>query len=153
MPLQALAHLVATCCYLGYMPWAPGSATSLVTAAILFVAPPCSINLTVILSLFFGVVGVWAAHRVQKRGLDPDPAHVVIDEVLGMIVALAAVPQVWWMYLLVFALFRFFDIYKPFPILWVEKSLPGGWGIMMDDVVAGVMARVTVALILLLVHT
>ncbi len=71
---------------------------------------------------------------------DPDPAVVVWDEVVGMLVALTALPPVGLPVALVFIAFRAFDILKPFPIGWLEAHIPGGWGILMDDVVAGLYA-------------
>jgi len=87
------------------------------------------------------VLGVFVAGRVERHSGKHDPQFVVIDEVSGQLIALS-LPFVylnWKSWLLGFILFRVFDIWKPFPARQAE-SLPGGWGIMADDWVAGVYA-------------
>lgn len=119
-----------------------------------------------LLLIFLGLAGVWASHRAADYAGVKDPQFVVIDEVAGQHLALvlplipiampnlqthmdfsiyaifAALSLVNWKYLLAgFALFRIFDIWKPFPIKRLE-NLPGGWGIMADDWLAGVYAAI-----------
>lgn len=86
-------------------------------------------------------LAVWAADRHASAD-NPDPSEVVIDEVMGMVVALAFLPLTPFVLLASFTLFRVFDIAKPFPVRQFEK-LHGGLGIVMDDVMAGVYANVT----------
>jgi phosphatidylglycerophosphatase A len=64
----------------------------------------------------------------------------VIDEVAGMLVALALVPHEIMFYLSAFLLFRLFDIWKPWPISWVDRNIKGGWGVLFDDLIAGLLA-------------
>ncbi len=92
-------------------------------------------------SIALFVIAVWAADRHASSD-NPDPSEVVIDEVMGMVVAVAFLPLTPTVLLASFVLFRVFDIAKPFPVRQFEK-LPGGWGIVMDDVIAGVYANVT----------
>jgi phosphatidylglycerophosphatase A len=85
------------------------------------------------------VVGVWAAGREEARVGVHDPGSVVVDEVAGMLIALIGHPRgAAWVGLL-FVLFRVFDVWKPFPIRQLQ-DLPGGLGIVIDDVVAGAAA-------------
>jgi phosphatidylglycerophosphatase A len=107
-----------------------------------------------------GLLGSRAARRVVDYFMSPDPGPVVIDEISGQLIALIPVsplvPDVWpddnlemagWKYLLAgFILFRVFDIWKPWPVRQAEK-LPGGWGIMADDWVAGVYAALGLSLL------
>jgi phosphatidylglycerophosphatase A len=121
----------------------------------------------IILALFIAGLGVWASDQVSKRFREKDPQYVVIDEVSGQHLTLVlgcGIPVWWrvaqpfwntmslgliavrstlnWKYLLLgFILFRVFDIWKPFPARQAE-SLPGGWGIMADDWVAGIYAAI-----------
>jgi phosphatidylglycerophosphatase A len=121
----------------------------------------------IVVILIIAGVGVWASDRVAKRFREKDPQYVVIDEVSGQHLALLvgcgtpiwwrAAPPLWtmgpfglitmrsalnWKYLLLgFILFRVFDIWKPFPARQAE-SLPGGWGIMADDWIAGIYAAI-----------
>ena len=133
-----LARWIATAGGLGYAPVAPGSVTSLPVALLVWAwAPPRSwlLGVTAIVS----AVGIWAAGREEARVGERDPSSVVVDEVAGMLVAmLAAPPGLGWV-LLLFLLFRVMDVWKPFPIDRLQ-DLPGGWGIVVDDLLAGVYA-------------
>ncbi len=81
--------------------------------------------------------------------LGHDHPSIVLDEVVGLLVALAWAPVAWPLALLGFILFRLFDIWKPFPVKYCE-GLPGGWGVTLDDVVAGVMARGVLEVIIII---
>jgi phosphatidylglycerophosphatase A len=80
---------------------------------------------------------VWTADRVAKESGMKDPQIVVIDEVAGVLFTLAAAPTTTTGLVAGFVLFRLFDQFKPFPSRWCELHLPGGWGIVFDDVAAG----------------
>jgi phosphatidylglycerophosphatase A len=90
-------------------------------------------------ALVVTAIGIPAAAIVAKESGREDPGHVVIDEVAGQLVALIAIPPDWGHALLALLLFRLFDITKPPPVRSLER-LPGGWGIMLDDVAAGLLA-------------
>jgi phosphatidylglycerophosphatase A len=132
----------------GFTPVAPGTVGSLEGVA-LFLAlqtvhlPPGSLFLwLVIINLILFVVGVWASNRACRVTGLKDPQVVVIDEVSGQLIALipaAFVPASWASVIIGFALFRLFDILKPFPIRRLER-LPGGIGVMADDALAGIYA-------------
>jgi phosphatidylglycerophosphatase A len=86
-------------------------------------------------------LGVWASGLYCAATEQPDSGEVVIDEVAGQWLALVfAAPDNPWHFLAAFLLFRFFDIVKLWPASWAQDQLPGGWGVMMDDVVAGLYA-------------
>lgn len=121
----------------GAAPWAPGTAGSLVGLALGWgagrvLAPSWYLAGTVVLF----AVGVVAATRVERAAHRKDPSVVVIDEVVGMLVALFALPLQAADVLAAFLCFRVFDIAKPFPLRRLEAQ-SGGWGIMLDDLVAG----------------
>jgi phosphatidylglycerophosphatase A len=105
-------------------------------------------------SLLVAVFGLWAAYRAEIYLEAKDPQNIVIDEVSGQMIAYLGlatagpIPHYWKYLLLGFILFRVFDIWKPFPARRAE-ALPGGWGIMADDWIAGIYA----ALVLWLAHT
>jgi phosphatidylglycerophosphatase A len=90
--------------------------------------------------------GWWAAARIVKASGISDPGFVVIDEIAAQWLVLVAAPLDWRFYALAFVLFRLFDIWKPFPIDWLDRRVKGGLGIMLDDVMAAIYA---LALILL----
>lgn len=137
---------VATVAGAGFFPILPGTVGSAV--AVPLVAALDAVHLTpagrdallVLLVVLIFFLGVWAAGESEKFFGRTDPSHVVIDEIAGQMVAFLLVPHATWKVLLAgFVLFRIFDISKPFPAGRAER-LPGGWGIMVDDVIAGAYA-------------
>lgn len=85
---------------------------------------------------------VWVAHRAEQQLNAKDPGCIVIDEIAGMCVTMLFVPLTLTTGAAGFFLFRLFDIIKPPPARQMETILKGGWGVVMDDVVAGVMANI-----------
>jgi phosphatidylglycerophosphatase A len=148
--LSQLARIIATWFYCGYFPKGPGTAGSI---GALLVAWPVAIytNWNPLIIAAMAIIGllpaIWASDRMARDTGSKDPQTVVVDEVIGQWIALAAVPdlQDWRYWLAAFILFRLFDIWKPWPVRSLEK-LPGGTGIVMDDVGAGIYA----ALVLLI---
>ncbi|MBI1805169.1 MAG: phosphatidylglycerophosphatase A [Ignavibacteriae bacterium] len=159
-----LARIIATAFFSGYVPVASGTAGSLVGLLVYYLAPGMEnpVVLCVVSIVTFGI-GVPAAAavariagneltssaRMTKDLFQPDAAHaadpsiVVIDEVVGMWVSLLFLPKGIVVALAAFVAFRAFDIVKPFPARHVERY-PNGWGIMLDDVFAGVYANIIV---------
>lgn len=139
-----LARLVATAGGLGDAPVAPGTVTSLpVALAVWWIAPgPAGL---LALTAAVTVVGIWAAGREEARVGVRDPSTIVVDEVAGMLVALVAVPAGLGWALAAFFLFRAFDVWKPWPIDRLQ-DLPGGWGVVSDDLLAGVYANLLLQL-------
>ena len=128
-------RFVATFFYLGKLPFAPGSWGSLGALLLWLLLPVTfSVHLSVIIILF--VLGVYSSNKIAENLDDHDPPEVVIDEVVGMGISLFMLPQSFELYFLAFILFRIFDIFKPLFIYRIQ-NLSGGWGIMLDDVLAG----------------
>lgn len=94
--------------------------------------------------MVFAAGAYWSDIYARESGC-PDPSECVIDEVAGQWIVCAFTPQTWLGYVLAFVLFRVFDILKPWPIAHAER-VPGGLGIMLDDVVAGLMASAVIAI-------
>ena len=137
--MRKLAVLLATFFGAGYSPVAPGTAGSLAAIAIAFFLRLPPWQYAVLAALLF-LPAVWAADVTARTLHKKDPGLVVVDEVIGQWIALAGAPALTWQtYLAAFLLFRLFDIWKPPPVRQLE-SLPGGWGINADDVMAGVYA-------------
>ena len=138
-----LATLIATWFGCGYSPVAPGTAGSLAAVAIGIVLHEYagfSAWQFAVLAAVTLIPAVWAAGVVSRTSGIKDPQFVVIDEVIGLWIAMAGAHAYnWRSYLAAFALFRLFDIWKPAPVRQLE-ALPGGWGINLDDVMAGVYA-------------
>jgi phosphatidylglycerophosphatase A len=132
--------VVATAFGAGYSPIAPGTAGSLVGLALFWplqMAPTWAQVLVTVAAYFAGVA---ASARLATRVGRKDPGAAVVDEVVGMWVALLFLPFTPATALAAFLLFRALDVFKPWPARQFE-SLPGGWGIMTDDVMAGVYAN------------
>jgi phosphatidylglycerophosphatase A len=132
----------ATFFYIGHLPIAPGTWASLVTTVLVyFIKPywqaPVYFQIAVIVLIF--MLGIPAASAAEKHFNKKDPRLCVIDEVAGQMVSLLLVPHSISFYIAGFFLFRVFDILKPFPVRNAEK-IPGGFGIMLDDIAAGLYA-------------
>jgi phosphatidylglycerophosphatase A len=142
-----LGLFIATCGYLGYVPVAPGtfgSAAGLVVFAALRWSGSPALELAVIILLF--AVGVWSANAAEKHFGGVDPAPVILDEVVGMLVTLAFLPVNITGAIVGFLLFRLFDVVKPWPANRLE-ALHGGLGVMADDAMAGVYGNVAMRLL------
>lgn len=128
---------INTCCFVGYIPFAPGTFASLLAAVLIFLFPAVFGNIAfVILFVFFSVLCV-NLHRYEGD----DPGHIVIDEFAGMCVAMAGHRATLTGCAIGFILFRIFDILKPFPIKRIER-LKKGYGVVGDDILAGIFANI-----------
>lgn len=136
--------LAATFFGAGYAPVAPGTAGSLAALPLfLLVRGTAPAWAEVSLSVVLFAVGVWSASAAERLLACEDPGPVVIDEVVGMLISLIGVSATWPAIGAAFLAFRLMDIVKPFPARRLER-LHGGWGIMADDVAAGVYANLVV---------
>lgn len=145
--MRGLALVVATAAYSGHVPVAPGTAGSLVGLAVFALVRALggpAIEVVTIIALV--AAGIWAASEAERHFGRSDPGAIVIDEVAGMLVTLCWLPVSWGGALIGFLAFRAFDIVKPFPARAAER-LPRGWGVMADDIVAGVYAHIVLRLL------
>jgi len=143
-PDRAAARVIATWFGCGYWPWGPGTvgAAAAIAIAVLAGWSPLTAGLAGVAAL---LPSIWASSVEAETSGRKDPGHIVVDEVVGQWITLAGAAQLdWKSCLLGFALFRLFDIWKPPPVRQLE-GLPGGVGIMADDVMAGVYGAVVLA--------
>ena len=150
-PLDLVAWLIATVFGSGHAPIIPGTfgtlaALPFVVAAALWLPLWAYLLLTLLVTL----AGIWAADRTAARVGLKDPGLVVVDEAAGMLITLAGVPITWVSVAAGFVLFRIMDILKPFPARRLE-ALPGGLGIVIDDLFAGLYAAIALRALLWLV--
>ncbi len=125
----------------GFAPKAPGTFGSLAAVLIWwFGLGHLPLLAQLILIVVTTALGTWLTHRVQARYRVSDPGAIVIDEFAGQWIALLLAPMTLWGALAGFALFRLFDIWKPWPVGALEKGVPGAFGVMVDDLAAGAMA-------------
>ena len=135
----------------GLSPWMPGTMGSLVALPLFLLIAGCPLWLYAGFVLVATVVGCWLCDQAAKTLGVHDHPGIVWDEIVGMLIALWPLLLVgtgWgiWDLLVGFLLFRVFDIIKPWPIAWIDRRVEGGLGIMLDDIVAGVMAAVGMGL-------
>ncbi len=141
--LDALSRLTATFLGAGYAPFAPGTAGSLAAVPLYCLLRRLSWPQYFMSIIIITVIGVLACTRVEAEW-GKDPSRVVIDEVAGVLVSLISRPAGLREVLAAFLLFRFFDIVKPPPVNKLE-TLPGGLGIMADDIAAGILSAISLA--------
>lgn len=147
LPFRHPAALIATWFGVGLIRPAPGTMGSLIALGlgwgILTLGGQALLLLDIIIVL---IIGVWAAEIYGKADNAPDSSSIVVDEVVGQWIALLVVPPSLLGYAVAFAAFRFYDILKPWPVGFVDKHVKGGWGVMLDDVLAGIYALIVVFL-------
>jgi phosphatidylglycerophosphatase A len=142
-PIQIFSKYLATLGLIGYFPFAPGTIGSLLGFASFWILKP---SLFVHLLIIFAgtAAGIYAASEAEKMLLEKDSRKIVIDEFVGYFAAMLFLPQTEGVMLAAFLLFRFFDIIKPVPIRKLEKTLSGGSGVMVDDLVAALYANLVI---------
>jgi phosphatidylglycerophosphatase A len=133
----------------GLAPVAQGTFGSLAALLPWLLLRELPLPLYVLVLLFGFAVGVWACNVASRALGVADHRSLVWDEFIGQWVALLpllVLPAPWWAIVVGFALFRLFDVWKPWPISWLDRRVKGGMGVMVDDVVAGVFAAIVLAL-------
>ena len=138
----------------GFFPGAPGTFAGFIALLIwyglyLSLSPHILVVTTLLLIVVTTVVGVWTSNVMEKYWGE-DPRAVVIDEYVGTWIPLLVAPSnghTLWMAILGFAMFRVIDIFKPLGCRWIDQNVKGGWGVMLDDVLAGVYALLIVLMV------
>ena len=146
---KAIALFLATGCKSGCSPVIPGTAGSLAALLLCGVLSLLPLHVSVIFLLAFIVLAVWAAEIAESMLGQKDPGCIVIDEFAGMMITLIGIRFTWQSVIAGFLIFRLMDILKPFPIRYLERTIPGGAGIVIDDVAAGIAAHIVLRILLL----
>jgi phosphatidylglycerophosphatase A len=147
--VSKLARLVATGFYTGYAPVAPGTFGTLPGVALAVAVAPLLATHVVLYSLVLvavSLVAIWAAGAIVVESGHHDPQIVVADEIAGYLLTMAYLPATTANLVAAFLLFRLFDVVKPPPARQAE-ALPGGLGVVADDLIAGVMANLSLRLL------
>ena len=126
----------------GNIPFAPGTFGSLIGLPLSFALAGISLTPAMLCILFFIIFAVCIADAAEKILKQNDPGCIVIDEIAGMMVALVGLPFNPITVVIGFILFRILDILKPFPIRELDKRIPGGLGVVADDVAAGIITNI-----------
>jgi phosphatidylglycerophosphatase A len=132
--------------FLGYIPFASGTFGTLWGIPLAYWLSGYVFEFQILFILCATGAAVYLADQAEKIWGRKDPSQVVIDEIVGYLVTLAGLPFSWKTAMAGFFIFRVMDILKPFPIRKIDQSLPGGWGIVLDDVLAGVYSHVLLRL-------
>lgn len=140
-----LARLIGSFFFLGRSPYMPGTVGS-IGALALYYPLRNNMPLHAITILIVFIVGTWSARKMCEKFSNEDPQEVVIDEVAGVLITLFLIPYSIIAMISGFFLFRLFDIIKPWPIKRLEP-IKNGYGVMLDDVLAGVFANIVLQII------
>jgi len=124
----------------GAMPFAPGTFGTLAALPIYLLMLPLNLWAYLAVVLVMTSLGVWLCHVTSRDLGVHDHGGIVWDEIVGYLITMIAAPPGWQWIVAGFVLFRFFDIIKPWPIGWVDQRVQGGLGIMLDDVLAAILA-------------
>jgi phosphatidylglycerophosphatase A len=139
---------LATGFYIGNLPFAPGTFGSLIGLPLCFALTGISLAPAMLGTLFFILFAVCIADAAEKILKQSDPGCIVIDEIAGMMVTLIGLPFNPITVVIGFIIFRILDILKPFPIRNLDKRIPGGLGVVADDVAAGIIANLLLRIII-----
>ncbi|MGA2517588.1 MAG: phosphatidylglycerophosphatase A [Thermodesulfobacteriota bacterium] len=126
----------------GYCPIAPGTLGTLIAIPIYYFLSEIPSPLYEITLIGFFFLSVWISENAERFFGKKDDQRIVIDEIMGFLITMLWIPKTVPFIIIGFFLFRFFDILKPFPIRRLEKGLKGGYGVVVDDVMAGVFANI-----------
>lgn len=139
---KAIVKFLATGTYTGLSPAAPGTVGTLWGVVIAwFTAPAPPLVQALVITVVFAASVYLSGEESRNHGRH-DPGHIVCDEVAGVLVAFFLIPFSWLNAIIVFILFRLFDILKPWPVGALDKRIKGGLGITVDDIAAGVYANI-----------
>ena len=139
---------LATGFYIGNIPFAPGTFGSLIGLPLCFALAGMSLAPAVLGTLLFIFFAVYIADAAEKLLKRSDPGCIVIDEMAGMMVTLIGLPFNPITVVIGFIIFRILDILKPFPIRNLDRRIPGGLGVVADDVAAGIIANLVLRIIM-----
>ena len=143
--------LLATGFGIGYSPVAPGTLGTLVAIPIYYFLSEIPSPLYEITLIGFIFLSVWISEKAEIFFVKKDDQRIVIDEIVGFLITMLWIPKTTRFIIIGFILFRFFDILKPIPIRRIERKFKGGFGVVLDDVVAGVYANIILRLIYLFI--
>lgn len=139
--MRHIIRFLATGFYVGKVPVAPGTAGTVMGVLFYILIQHLPPILYVLTTITFIFVAAWVATKMQEFMGEQDPPEIVIDEMAGFLVTMAFHKFDISLIVAGFILFRVFDIVKPFPIRWVERHFLSGWGVVLDDVAAGIYAN------------
>jgi phosphatidylglycerophosphatase A len=151
--LNKFTIFLATGGYSGFSPLIPGTVGTFAAAIIyyfFYLFFPLNLYFQIIFLPVFIFLAIFISHKAEKILKRNDAPPIVIDEFAGFFTSMFLITPTFRNILIAFFLFRFFDIIKPFPVNFVEKKFAGGWGIVMDDILAGIYTNILLQVIIYL---
>ena len=151
--MRALIVIVASFGFVGYIPFASGTFGSLAALPLFWAFAPFTAAAPVAAMVSYAVLvagACWVAGRAEQVFAEHDSHKIVLDEVMGYLAATLFLSPNWRTALIAFLIFRVFDVIKPFPAGYIDRTVPGGTGVVLDDVVSGLYANVATRLVLML---
>jgi phosphatidylglycerophosphatase A len=124
----------------GLLPKAPGTFGTLAAIPLYLLLAPSSMSLYLVAVIVMSITGIYICGKAAKDAGVHDHGAIVWDEIVGFLITMFMVPLSWQSVAVGFILFRIFDIFKPWPISFIDKNVHGGLGIMLDDIIAGLAA-------------
>lgn len=140
-------EVLATFFYLGKAPLMPGTVGTLGAIPLVIIFNQAGIHAYTIMTFIFVLLGVRVTDQYESAVQDHDSKEIVIDEVAGYLLAMFWLPHTWQAFLYSFLLFRFLDIVKPFPMNYLDRRIQGGFGVMVDDLAAGVITNLALQIV------
>ncbi|NMP14812.1 phosphatidylglycerophosphatase A [Thalassotalea sp. Y01] len=140
-------HFLALGFGTGLAPKAPGTFGTLAALPFIFILAQFALPVYIAAAIIMSLVGIWICGKASADAQVHDHGAIVWDEVAGYTITMIAIPLNWQTLLVGFIIFRIFDILKPWPISIADKKVHGGLGIMLDDIIAGVLSLALMHLI------
>ena len=147
---ENIVLFIASGAYVGAVPVAPGTFGTLMALPLWWFFTQLPVGLYLVLLLLLILVAFWSAGEAERILHQADSGVIVIDEIVGFLLTTVLISFSWPRFIAAFLLFRFFDILKPFPVNWCDENLHGGIGVVVDDLVAGIMAYIVLRLLLVI---
>ncbi len=133
-------HLLALGFGTGCSPIMPGTIGTLVGVLIYYFTRNLPLWIYLVMIILMFLLGIWLCGKTARDAKVHDHSAIVWDEIVGYLMTMTAAPAGWYWMAAGFVLFRLFDIVKPWPVSWADKTLKGGLGIMMDDAIAAIFS-------------
>jgi phosphatidylglycerophosphatase A len=131
----------------GLLPKAPGTFGTLAAIPLYLLLAPSSVSIYLVSVIVMSIAGIYICGQAAKDAGVHDHGAIVWDEIVGFLITMFMIPLSWKSVIVGFILFRTFDIFKPWPISFIDKNVHGGLGIMLDDIIAGLAALACMHLI------
>ncbi len=140
--LSNIHHMLALGFGSGLHKKAPGTLGTLVAIPFFLIIYKIDISFQILFVVIIFFLGIWSSNVTSKSLKQKDPSCIVIDEIAAFLLLLVLINPNFYQLIYLFILFRIFDIWKPYPVSWLEKKYSGGFGIMIDDIAAALMALI-----------